>query len=92
MESLKLLPLLLEYGPIGISLAVVAAIWFKTSKDHKETLDAIMKSHSEGMGRLADALNHANDRIGVVSRDTSEIKGIVKTNHHHIVSDRYNKP
>lgn len=81
MESLKLVPLLLEYGPIGISLAVVAAIWFKTSKDHKETLDAIMESHSEGMGRLADALNNTNDNLGIVARDTAEIKGVISRMH-----------
>ncbi len=76
--EVKLITLLGEYGPLGVSLALVAIIWFKTSKQHTEIITVLTRSHNEGMNRVAGAVEKMSVEVGETNRLTAEIRGMMR--------------
>lgn len=78
--EIEIAKMLSEYGPLGISLGLIALIWFKTSKDHQEVVNTLASTHRDSINRIADALGDISKRVDETNRSNSEIKGIVSTN------------
>ena len=76
--EVKILTMLAEYGPLGIALALVAIIWFKTSKQHTEVIGLMTKGHTDGMNRIAKVVEHLADEVNETNRVTSEIRGMMR--------------
>ena len=76
--EVKLITILAEYGPLGIALALVAIIWFKTAKQHTEVIALMTKSHNEGMNRVAGVVEKLADEVNETNRLTAEIRGMMR--------------
>jgi len=79
--EIEIAAMLAEYGPLGISLGLIALIWFKTSKDHQEVINTLANTHKDSIYRIADALTDISKRVDETNRTNAEIKGIVSVNH-----------
>jgi len=71
MESVKIIALLVEWGPVGVLAGMLFFLIREQSRQHKENISRLSDSHVESMNKLTETMLTQSELI-------DEVKSVTK--------------